>query len=505
MPSVTIGIIGVLSISLVACRRGKGNEQSAKADSTAVAPLDTTYSFNPDDEFLGLGVPHFGDLDSMIRRRKIRALVPYTHAYFNFNGKERTGIAFEALNILENSINKKLGFYPPKVRILFIPVNRSQIIPLLRAGYADLAYAGMAITEERQTLVDFSAPTVTGLNEIIVGGKTSPKLNTLADLAGKEIYLHPGSSYESAARRLSDSLVRIGLPAIVIKPIDAYLETEDILQLINSGVIPYSATVEDIARLWSKKMDSLVLYDKFPLARNISYGIVMRKGSPKLKAATDKYAKENARGTWMGNMLYNKYVKSDKLLPNMHNKKTVAQVRALRATFEKYASQYRLDWLLLVAQGYQESTLRQDLVSPAGAVGIMQVLPSTAADRVINIGNIHIAENNVHAGIKLMRYLMDQYFRGPGIDTLNCHLLALAAYNCGPARVAQLRKIAKAKGLNPNLWFDNVEIIAAQKVGRETVQYVSNIYKFYASYRALNYYMAQREKKVIPKAAKAAP
>ncbi len=184
----------------------------------------------------------------------------------------------------------------------------------------------------------------------------------------------------------------------------------------------------------------------------------------------------------------------------MHNKKTVAQVRALRATFEKYALQYRLDWLLLVAQGYQESTLRQDLVSPAGAVGIMQVLPSTAADRVINIRNINTAENNVHAGIKFMRYIMDQYFCGAGVDTLNCHLLALAAYNCGPARVEQLRRIAKAKGLNPNVWFDNVEIIAAQKVGRETVQYVSNIYKFYASYRALNYYMAQRDKEDNPAA-----
>ncbi len=466
MRAVTITIFGILITSLCACRRGKGNEQLAKVDSTAVSAPDTTYSFNPDDEFLGLGVPHFGDLDSMIKRRKIRALVPYTHLYYNINGRERSGVAFDALNIFENSINKKLGFYPPKVRILFIPVNRGQIIPLLRAGYADLAYAGMTITEERQTLVDFSSPTITGLKEIIVAGKTSPKLNSLADLSGKEIFLHPGSSYESAARKLSDSLVRAGYPAIIIRPVDPYLETEDIMQFVNSGVIPYSATVEDIARLWSKKMDSLVLYDKFPLARNISYGIVMRKGSPKLKAATDKFAKENAKGTWMGNALYNKYAKSDKLLPNMHNKKTVAHVRALRATFEKYASQYRLDWLLLVAQGYQESTLRQDLVSPAGAVGIMQVLPSTAADRIINIRNITITENNVHAGIKFMRYLINQYFLGPGVDTLNCHLLALAAYNCGPARVEQLRRIAKAKGLNPNVWFDNVEIIAAQKVGR---------------------------------------
>ena len=286
MRAVTITIFGILVISLCACRRGKEKMNNwRRLDSTAVSAPDTTYSFNPDDEFLGLGVPHFGDLDSMIKRRKIRALVPYTHLYYNINGRERTGVAFDALNIFENSINKKLGFYPPKVRILFIPVNRGQIIPLLRAGYADLAYAGMTITEERQTPGRFFLlQPLRGSKEIIVAGKTSPKLNSLADLSGKEIFLHPGSSYESAARRLSDSLVRAGYPAIIIRPVDPYLETEDIMQLVNSGVIPYSATVEDIARLWSKKMDSLVLYDKFPLARNISYGIVMRKGSPKLKS-----------------------------------------------------------------------------------------------------------------------------------------------------------------------------------------------------------------------------
>ena len=167
------------------------------------------------------------------------------------------------------------------------------------------------------------------------------------------------------------------------------------------------------------------------------------------------------------------------------------------ATNLKYAGRYNLDWLLLIAQGYQESALNQNAVSHAGAVGIMQVIPATAEGGPIYIKNINIADNNVHAGVKYMRFLIDEYFNTPEIDTLNRHLFALAAYNCGPGRVAQLRKKAKARGLNPNLWFDNVEIIAAQEIGRETVQYVSNIYKFYTSYRALNYYISQRGIKII--------
>jgi len=495
---VKILSFGILIIYLsVSCRQGSENIQSEDSDSTSSELDSVSYTFDPENEFLGIGVKQFGDLDSMIARRKIRALVPYTRLYYYIDGKERKGIAFEALNQFEKSLNKQLNFKGLRVRIIFIPVNRSQVIPLLRDGYADLAFAGMTITEERKKQVDFSMPTITGLKEIVVGGPTSPKLNTLADLAGKELYLRIGSSYETAALKLSDSLQKLGLPPIIIKHVDPYLESEDILEMVNSGVIPFSAVVEDVARLWSTVLDSLVLYDQIPLAGNISYGWVFRKDSPKLKAAADKFIKQNAKGTLMGNILYNRYVRDAKLLPDMHTKKTIAQVKTLQATFQKYADKYRLDWLLLVAQGYQVSGLNQKLVSHAGAVGIMQVRPSTAAGHPIKIRNVKIADNNVHAGAKYMRFLIDQYFNTPEIDTLNRHLLALAAYNAGPARVAELRRMAKAKGLNPNLWFDHVEIIAAREIGRETVEYVSNIYKFYASSSALNYYVSQRGKKLI--------
>jgi len=139
-----------------------------------------------------------------------------------------------------------------------------------------------------------------------------------------------------------------------------------------------------------------------------------------------------------------------------------------------------------------------EVVSPVGAIGIMQVMPATAAGRPLYMPNVKTVDNNVHAGVKYMRWLIDQYFNEPGIDLLNRHLLALGAYNCGPGRMSQLRKKAKAKGLNPNLWFDNVEIIAAQEIGRETVQYVSDIYKFYTSYRALSYYLSQRGTTIVP-------
>ncbi|MDR6844250.1 transglycosylase SLT domain-containing protein [Flavobacterium granuli] len=495
-----IFIFLIISLSNFSC--GKEKEKPATAvDSTGVITTaeDTTwYDFNSENEFLGLGKPQFGDLDSMVVRRRIRALVPYTHLYYTINLKKRSGVAFEALTLFENSINKQLRLKPHQVRIIFIPVNRSQVIPLLREGYGDLAFAGMTITEERKKDVDFSIPSISGLKEIVVGSTTSPKLKTLVDLSGKEIYLREDSSYESEVEKLNDSLKIKGLKPIIIKTLDPYLEAEDILEMVNSGVIPFSAMVEDVAELWANVMPNLILYDKIPLARNVSYGWVFRKDSPKLKKATDQFLIKNAKGTLIGNTLYNKYAKNEKLLPEIYTKKTFSKVNVLKAPFLKYADRYQLDWLLLIAQGYQESGLDQSLVSNRGAVGIMQVMPKTAAGKPFYIRNINKLDNNVHAGTKYMRYIIDRYFSDPEIDKLNRHLLALAAYNAGPGRVAQLRKIAKEKGLNPNLWFDNVELIAAKEIGQETVQYVSNIYKFYASYRALSYYAEQRGRKLRP-------
>jgi membrane-bound lytic murein transglycosylase MltF len=495
----SITIVSIISISCQETdKKLTANTTSTTKDSIPESISDTTtFKFNPDNEFLGIGTAQFGDLDSMIERRKIRALVPYTHMYYYIDGKDRKGAAFEALNLFEKSLNEKLGLKFQKVQVIFIPVNRSQVIPMLRAGYGDLAYAGMTITEERKKLVDFSIPSISGRKEIVVGGPNSPKLNTLADLAGKEIYVHKGSSYESAIKKLSDSLVKLGSKEITVKHINPYLETEDMLEMVNSGMIPYTATVEDLARLWSNSLDSLVLYDKIPLAENISYGIVFRKDSPKLKAETDGFLRKNAKGTLIGNMLYKKYAQNVSLLPDKYSKQTIANVKALQATFQKYGEINKLDWLLLVSQGYQESKLNQKLVSHAGAVGIMQVLPSTAKGSPIYISNVYTVDNNINAGVKYMRFMIDRYFTTDHIDRLNLHLFALAAYNCGPARVAQMRKMAKEKGLDPNLWFDNVEIIAAQVIGRETVDYVSNIYKFYASYRALDEYTNNRGKKLL--------
>jgi len=149
--------------------------------------------------------------------------------------------------------------------------------------------------------------------------------------------------------------------------------------------------------------------------------------------------------------------------------------------FKTYGEKYRFDHLMLAAQGYQESRLDQQARSRSGAIGIMQILPSTG--KQLGVGDITKAEPNIHGGTKYMRQLFDQYFRDADFDEQNRALFAFASYNAGPGRIAKIRNEAKHRGLNANKWFNNVEVVTAEKIGIETTTYVRNIYKYYVTYK----------------------
>ena len=158
--------------------------------------------------------------------------------------------------------------------------------------------------------------------------------------------------------------------------------------------------------------------------------------------------------------------------------------------FKKYGAQYNVDYLLMAAQGYQESTLDQNVKSPVGAIGVMQVMPPTGKE--LNVGDITQIEANIHAGVKYMRFMMDQYFADEPMDNLNKALMTFASYNAGPGRVRQLRRETEKRGLNPNVWFGNVERVASERIGRETVTYVSNIFKYYVTYKLMTEQIERR-------------
>ncbi|PWU02587.1 MAG: lytic transglycosylase F [Bacteroidetes bacterium] len=446
------------------------------------------------DEITGIANTAFGDLDSIVKRGYIRVLVPYSKTYYYVEGMKRYGLAYELVSLFEKELNKILGYNPPKIRVIFIPVSRVHILELLTSGHADMIASGYAITPEREEKIDFSIPTVTGTKDILVGGPNSPPIHSVYDLAGQHVCVRENTSNQASLIRLNKILEKAGRKPMHIDLSDPYFESEDILEMVNEGMMPFTVVSDDLGKLWNSVYTNLKVYPEIAVDSNVSYGWAVRKNSPQLKAVINKFISTISKGTLAGNMIYNKYLKNTARLKNAQSKEALANLNRYKASFQHYGKAFSIDWLLLSAQAFQESQLNQQTVSHKGAVGVMQLLPSTAAQPPINISNIRTADNNIHAGVKYMRYLLDQYNAKDQMDSLNEQLIALAAYNCGPGNVRKLRREAIERGLNPNIWFDNVEILAAHHIGRETVQYVSNIYVYYRSYQALQRYKEYREK-----------
>ena len=209
----------------------------------------------------------------------------------------------------------------------------------------------------------------------------------------------------------------------------------------------------------------------------------VRKENPKLLASLNAFVRKHKKGSLIGNVLFNRYYQDSDWINNPNTEKERNKLIKLRSLFQKYGKQYEFNFLALAAQAYQESGLDQSKRSSRGAIGIMQVLPSTAKDRKINIKNIHKLENNIHAGTKYLHFLRKRYFSSPDIEPADRLYFSWAAYNAGPAKINKIRRIAAKRGFNPNRWFFNVENIASRVIGRETVTYVSNIYKYYIAYQ----------------------
>jgi membrane-bound lytic murein transglycosylase MltF len=395
------------------------------------------------------------------------------------------GITYDIFRLFEEWVNKQVATGTLKVHVVLIPVGRDRLVPALNEGLGDIAAAGLTITAGRQEEVDFSDPFVSDVSEIVVTGPSAPPLNVLDDLAGQEVYVRPSSSYYESLLELNRSFEQAGKPPMKLTPAEEYLEDEDLLEMVDTGLIDAIVVDQHKAEFWDQVYEQITLHPEIAVRRHGAIGWAFRKDSPELAAVVNRFVAEHKQGTLMGNILLNRYLKNTKRIKNALADDDRARFRQTVGFFEKYAPMYGFETLMVVAQGYQESGLDQSRVSHRGAIGIMQLLPSTAADKSVGIADISDAENNVHAGIKYMNWIKETYFNDAQVDATNTALFAFASYNAGPNRIRRLRAKAAGRGLDPNVWFRNVEIIAAEEIGRETVDYVSNIYKYYAAYKLL--------------------
>jgi membrane-bound lytic murein transglycosylase MltF len=443
--------------------------------------------------------PFKGDLDGMVKRRVIRVLtVQNPVLYFVDRGRE-AGITYEAIKAFEKQLNAKRGKTIVTVHVIAVPVARDRLIPGLLAGEGDIAAAQLTITPERKKQVDFSAPFATGVREVLVTGPAAPPVASLDELSGQELYVRPSSSYAEHLRKLNERFRAEGKAPVSITPAPEVLEDGDILEMVNAGLVPATVVDDVTADLYTQVFPALRKNSDIASAPG-DIAWAFRKRSPKLAAAVNTFVKTHKQGSLKGNVLINRYLKTTKWVKNARSDEDRRRFDAMVELFKKYGKKYDLDYLLMGAQGYQESGLDQARRSRVGAIGVMQVMPATARDKAVNIPDIEKLESNIHAGIKYNRWIVDTFYRDPAITPLNRQLFAFASYNAGASRVASLRKEARRQGLDPNKWFNNVELVAAKRIGRETVSYVSNIYKYYLAYQM----MTQRDQERIEAKAKAA-
>ena len=424
-----------------------------------------------------------GDLDGMVERRIIRVLTVYGLGRYYVDGGREKGLTYELMKSFEDKLNKQYGTKHIRMHVIFIPVARDELIPGLIAGRGDIAAAGLTITPERAQLIDFSDPLSRPLSEVLVTGPSAPAIASLDDLAGRDLYVRSSSSYRSSLEVLNSRFREEGRQEIVIHEISEFLEDEDLLEMVDSGALEWTVVDDYKAHTWSGVFENLTVREDIVFRTGGQLAHAMRSNSPKLMAFVNDFVKTHRQGTLKGNILINRYVDDFDWTHNALGANDYERFIEVVNIFEKYGEQYGIDYLIVTAQGYQESQLKQSARSKAGAVGIMQLLPTTAADRNVGIKDISTVEANIHAGIRYLDFLRTRYFSDLWMDEYNRTLFALAAYNAGPARIVKLRKKAAEQGYDPDKWFDNVEIIAAKEIGRETVQYVANIVKYYVVYR----------------------
>jgi membrane-bound lytic murein transglycosylase MltF len=452
----------------------------------------------PSEFVAKLMTPFKGDLNEIAERGFIRVITVHNPAIYFLDGPDQRGIAYEIMKAFEKTLNEDLETsWKKRITVAFVIVPRDQVIQALAKGQGDIAIANLTITPERKKLVDFSNPLMSDVSELIITRGKSNQMDTLADLSGLEIHVRESSSYFKTLKATNKELKKIGRPQVTIKKASEYLEDYDLLDMVNAELIP--ATVIDSHKMtfWEKIFSDLTAHKNIPLNLDGQIAWAMQKNTPELKATVNSFLKEYREGTLLGNILRDRYLQNNRWARRALSEEQKSKLDAFIPLFQKYGEKYELDWQLLMAQAYQESGLDQDKRSHAGAIGVMQMLPNTATDKNINIKNINKLENNIHAGAKYLSFIRNRYFSDQAINDLNQSLFSLAAYNAGPARLTRLRAKATELGLNPNIWFQNVEVAAAKEIGRETVQYVRNVFKYYVAYQTM--YIKELEKQKIKK------
>jgi membrane-bound lytic murein transglycosylase MltF len=318
--------------------------------------------------------------------------------------------------------------------------------------------------------------------------------------------IHKSSASYEPLRALGGQLEAQGKRPIKLIAAPEDLQDEDLIQMVGGGLVPIAVVDGYVANFWSQIVPNIVVNDDLLDKGGAALGWAVRKDSPQLKRLLDGFMARGKGDAFAGGASLKKYLGETRMPTNAMAEDDIERFNGAIDMFKKYGDAYDFDHLMMMALGYQESRLNQQARNPYGPVGMMQMTPATASTSVVAIKGIDKdASRNVEAAAKYLRYIADSYLDDPNINQMNRTLMAFVGYNSGPKTLEIVREEAVKQGLDPNVWFQNVELAAAQTLGRKTVEYISNIYKYYTAYRITVGDPALQEQKTADPAAKPAP
>ena len=427
--------------------------------------------------------PWTGDLDKLLERRMIRVLVPYSRTlYYTDKGRER-GLTADWVREFEMYLNQKHKTASRPVTIYLIPTTRDKLLSGVADGLGDIAGGNLTATPERERIVDFVLHEERTANEVVVTGAKAPSIASLDDLGGKTVHVRQSSSYYESLVALNEQNRQAGRPEVVLRLVPDALEDEDMMEMANAGLIDFLIVDDWKAKIWAQVLPRIDVHEDLSVREEGKIGWAIRKQSPLLAAAIQDFFVNFARKRASYEYRLTQAMRRVKQINDPTQSADWKRFEELIALFRRYGDRYRFDPLMLIAQGYQESRLDQSAKSHVGAIGVMQIMPATGKE--LKVGDIYVVESNIHGGAKYLDQLMTRYFKDANFTEGNRPLFAFAAYNCGPGNIAKMRREAKARDLDPDKWFNNVEIVVAEKIGAETTTYVRNIYKYYVTYKLI--------------------
>ena len=425
-----------------------------------------------------------GSYSEMLQRGEIRIAVPYDRTiYISDKGTPR-GLSVEISKGLARWINAKYAAQSRSkpLSVKLVPTRSAELLNSLTTGRADIVLGDIGLYEpipnSQQFIINHSSKAE---QEVLVTGPSSPPLQKMTDLSGQTVYGSRNTNFQTTLSALNKELKREGKsPVNLISPLGD-LDDEDLLEMLNSGLISYVIVGDWKFKLWQSIYRNIVMHQELSAKDAGWVGWVVRSSNQDLNDDLLDFYQSDDFEKSRSAFRQEDYKEHLKGLKDPIDKTSWARFESMKPLFDRYGAEYKLNPLFIASLGFQETLLNQSAVSGVGAIGVMQLMPATGMS--LGVGDIHLLEPNIHGGADYMNQLISKYFPDAQFEGNNRSLFAVASYNIGPNNVAKARDQAKQFGFDPDRWFGNVEFIATERMGYEPMIYVRNVYKYYMSYR----------------------